>query len=67
MIRNDKEYRHSKEQRSKLEAELHKLSPARRYSPRPYAGRAWRAPTAGFSEHDPHRMIHMCGPDERFV
>jgi len=24
-------------------------------------------PTAGFSEHDPHCMIHMCGPDERLV
>ena len=23
--------------------------------------------TAGFSEHDPHRMMHMCGLDERFV
>ncbi len=34
MIRNDKEYRHSKEQRSKLEAELHKLSPARRSAER---------------------------------
>ena len=30
MIRNDKEYRHSKEQLSELEAELHKLSSARR-------------------------------------
>src|SRR5215207_9496531 len=30
--------------------------------------RAYRAdPTAGFSEHDPHCMIHMCGPDERLV
>jgi hypothetical protein len=23
--------------------------------------------TAGFSEHDPHRMIQVCGPDESFV
>ena len=30
MIRNDKEYRHSKEQLSELEAELHKLSSGRR-------------------------------------
>lgn len=30
MIRNDKEYRYSKEQFSELEAELHKLSSARR-------------------------------------
>jgi hypothetical protein len=44
MIRNDKEYRYSKEQLSELEAELQKLSPVHRYSPRPYAGRAWRAP-----------------------
>jgi chromosome segregation ATPase len=34
MIRNDKEYRHSKMQLSKLEAELHKLSPARRSAER---------------------------------
>ena len=30
MIRNDKEYKHSKEQLSELEAELHKLSSLRR-------------------------------------
>jgi hypothetical protein len=23
--------------------------------------------TAGFSGHDPHRMMHMCGLDEGFV
>ena len=34
MIRNDKEYRHSKEQLSELEAELHRLSSARRSAER---------------------------------
>jgi hypothetical protein len=24
-------------------------------------------PTAGFSEHDPSRMMHICGLDEGFV